>query len=330
MPKQTKNSLPEIKVPLDNNLFHQIFYNTETPIALFDRNGVCILANNLAANFLGIDQQDVTGKRLSELHPDQWPEYEEIINQVMDSKQPKIHADWVQFPDGPRWIRSIVQPIEDVNGSTYAVQVTSQDLTEAKNQVTKLRQSEEMFRLIADHASDMIWIADMEIRTIYISPCIEKILGFTPEERKRQLLDEQLTPRSLNEIKEVYAREMDLEAQGADPDRVTTMELEYFHKNGSIVLTEMVAKLLRDDDGKPVGIHGITRDITERKRSETALKQAVEQREEAQFRRLALQQATSAHVAHEVGGFLNKLGFALTILKSENNSPEGPNLPGNY
>jgi len=54
---------------------------------------------------------------------------------------------------------------------------------------------------------------------------------------------------------------------GVDPNRTKTLELEQYHKNGSIVSTEITTKFIRDNAGKITGILGVSRDITERKRA---------------------------------------------------------------
>jgi PAS domain-containing protein len=55
---------------------------------------------------------------------------------------------------------------------------------------------EERYRLLAEHASDVIWTADLQMNWGYISPSIERLSGFTPEESMRQTLHEMLMPGS--------------------------------------------------------------------------------------------------------------------------------------
>ena len=108
-----------------------------------------------------------------------------------------------------------------------------------------------------------------EFRTTYISPSIKNVLGFSQEERLRQKLDEQLTPHSLSLVLEALSRELALEEQGnADPDRTLKMELEYYHKDGSTRWMELVISGIRNDQGVLTRIHGVSRDITDRKQAE--------------------------------------------------------------
>jgi len=98
------------------------------------------------------------------------------------------------------------------------------------------------------------------------------MLGFTPEERKRQSLEEMVTPESIQKIQEALVRELALEAEGADPERSIKMEVEYYRKDGSTLWVENVINAVRDAGGEIVGIHGVSRDISERKRAEEELK----------------------------------------------------------
>lgn len=135
-----------------------------------------------------------------------------------------------------------------------------------------LRESEKKYRYLTDKMYDVAWITDMNLRTVYVSPSIETALGFTPEERMAQDISEQITPETLNRIREILVKEQELEIQGeSDPERTLTYEVEYYHKDGSIRCCENIASGVRDDEGVVIGFHGVSRDITERKKAEKAL-----------------------------------------------------------
>jgi PAS domain S-box-containing protein len=136
-----------------------------------------------------------------------------------------------------------------------------------------LRKSEERYRLLAENASDVIWITDLELNVIYASPSIERLRGYTPEEVMAQAFEETVTPTSLEIARTALAEELVLEQSGqGEPDRVRTIELEYTCKDGSTIWTEGKVSFLRDPEGWPIAITGVTRDITARKRAEEALR----------------------------------------------------------
>lgn len=133
----------------------------------------------------------------------------------------------------------------------------------------ELRESEERFRFLAEKMADIIWTVNLNFQTTYVSPSIEKILGFTPEERKRQTLEEMITPDSLEKVQRMFLEEFRRdEAGNDDPDRSVTVEVEYYRKDGSTVWLENKVKAMRDGSGRIEGIYGVSRDITDRKTAE--------------------------------------------------------------
>ena len=146
----------------------------------------------------------------------------------------------------------------------------------------ELRESEERFTFLAEKMADIIWTVNLDFQTTYVSPSIENILGFTPEERKRQTLEEMITPDSVKKVKKMFLEELHRDELGNDdPDRPVTIEVEFYRKDGSTVWMESKVKAIRDSEGAIVGMHGVSRDITQRKQAEEALRES-----ESKFRNL--------------------------------------------
>ena len=166
-------------------------------------------------------------------------------------------------------------PEFDHDGNLSQVIVTCMDITERERVKELLKKSEGKFRFLTENMTDIVWILDMELRATYVSPSIEKVFGYTPEERKRQSIEEQVTPESLKHIMERFQEELLRDKDpGVDPDRHITLEVEYYHKDGSIIWVENIAQAMRDEAGEIVQIYGVSRDITERKHAEAALQQS--------------------------------------------------------
>lgn len=161
--------------------------------------------------------------------------------------------------------------IDDEDGKVHVLALM-QDITERKKAEEALRASEEKYRFLAENMVDMVWTLDEDFRTTYVSPSIEKALGFTAEERQQQALEEMITPESLQNVQMKFLEELQREEDGvSDPNRSVTMEVEYYRKDLSIVWMENTMSAIRGPDGAFVGIHGVSRDITERKQSEEML-----------------------------------------------------------
>jgi two-component system cell cycle sensor histidine kinase/response regulator CckA len=136
---------------------------------------------------------------------------------------------------------------------------------------------ETKFQLLIENMEDLIFTLDLDLRTTYINPAVKKVLGYSPEERMRQRPDEQLTPESLKLAVQTLALELEQEKDPSTaPDRSVTLELELFHRDGSTRVMETVFRGFRDRQGKLVGIYGLSRDISTRKRMDESLRESEE------------------------------------------------------
>ncbi len=155
--------------------------------------------------------------------------------------------------------------------------VSMRDITDRKRAEEALRASEQKYRLLTEMMHDIVWTIDLHLRTIYVSPSVEKVLGFTAEERLAQDARTQMTPESYARVMDLLSRELEREHDHAsDPQRTLTVEVEYYHKNGSTVWMENLVSAIRNDEGAMVAIHGVSRDITERKKAERRLQESEE------------------------------------------------------
>jgi len=146
------------------------------------------------------------------------------------------------------------------------------EVIESKKLAYSLRESEQKYRFLAEGVSDIIWTLDLNLKTTYVSPSITKVLGFTPEERMHQEASGLMTPESYTKAVDILTQELEREQAGlVDPDSSRVIEIEYYHKNDHTVWTENVVRWLRDHEGNLIGIHGVSRDITERKQAQQEL-----------------------------------------------------------
>ena len=151
------------------------------------------------------------------------------------------------------------------------------ELTSSRRNIVALRESETKYRHLVEKLDDIIWTTDLQLRTTYVSQSIHKNLGFTPEERVSQKLEQQLTPESYSHIVNLLSGEMERDNQpGVDPNRRLRVETEFVHKNGSAYWFENIVTGIRDEAGQLTGIHGVSRNITERKKAAVALRESEE------------------------------------------------------
>lgn len=139
-----------------------------------------------------------------------------------------------------------------------------------------LRSNEERLRLLAESAKDVIWTTDLNLKVTYISPASETVLGYKPEELIGKSVTSIMPKDTMELTREILAETLRLEGEvGKEGYDAPPLELEFLHKDGSRFWTEISRAFLRDDQDKPIGILGIARDITERKKTERQLEEAV-------------------------------------------------------
>ncbi len=137
----------------------------------------------------------------------------------------------------------------------------------------ELRMSESRYRMITDNVTDVIWATDMDEHFTFVSPAIKRILGYEISEAIGLTLKKMLTPSSYQSAKKLIVQQLkistsDIEGLIQDP---AVLELGHLCKDGSTKWCEVSSLMLRDKVGKPTGLIGITRDISERKASQEKL-----------------------------------------------------------
>ncbi len=264
------------------------------------------------------------------IHPDDCAAAAEQLRESLVLRQPTTFQYRVVTPDGSmRWIRDRAYPIFDENGAIHLIAGIAEDVTERKQfeeiqqrTITELerrfaertdeihrtnvrlqeeiaeherlllalRRSEEQYRLLADHATDMISTHTLSGIYTYVSPACRTLLGWEPDELVGRDPYDFFHPEDLTAIESSHINV--LETTG-----MQVVSYRFRRKCGDYAWLETTTRTVRDGT-HPRAIISITRDISERKRLE-----ALEHRRQweiAHLSRLKTLGEMASGIAHEL------------------------------
>jgi PAS domain S-box-containing protein len=147
------------------------------------------------------------------------------------------------------------------------------DITEAKSVARTLEESEAKFRYIAENSSDVIWHLDTNLVCDYISLADEKMRGYKQEEVLGTHLFDILKPGTFDHLIANLQKRFADEKAGIRTTIAPSYELEEKCKDGSWVWVEATAAPHHDENGNFLGLNGVTRNISKRKKAEAEIEQ---------------------------------------------------------
>ncbi|MDP2880417.1 MAG: PAS domain S-box protein [Azonexus sp.] len=134
----------------------------------------------------------------------------------------------------------------------------------------KLQRSEAHYRLLTEDVQDVVWKTDSNLIITYISPSDERIRGFRPDEVIGQHVLQLFNDEGQAAVSRIMRQRQEMIRQGI-PLGSITFEVQHRCKDGHLVWGDVLSKPEYDSNGRIIGYHGITRDVTERKNAEVEL-----------------------------------------------------------
>ncbi|MFN8255088.1 MAG: PAS domain S-box protein [Bacteroidales bacterium] len=150
-----------------------------------------------------------------------------------------------------------------------AYQIIINDINKRKKAELALVESEKRYRLLAENIHDVVWTSSVRLKTIFISPSIAKITGFTPEVYYLKPLSELVTPISFQLIRDTIRKERELLKKGSHSMNKysKTIEIKLLHKKLMSIWVEVTSTVIQNQFGEIVGFQGVLKNIDEHKRT---------------------------------------------------------------
>ena len=263
-------------------------------IFLLDPGGHVRTWNAGAQRIKGYTPEDIIGHHFSEFYPpeDKWkPAYElevAIREGSVEDEGWRVRKDGTRF-----WANVVITAVRDERGELRGFTKVTRDLTQRRQAEEKLRQSEEVFRLLVGSVKDYaIFLLDPEGRVATWNAGAERIKGYLPDE----IIGQHFSRFYPEEDLDKPARELEI----AQRDGSVEDEGWRVRKDGTRFWANVIITAVRDEQGELRGFAKVTRDMTERKRTE---EQLFEQRE-ARF--LAEEERRRAEASYRVAQEANR------------------------
>ncbi|GAB4428932.1 MAG: hypothetical protein Fur0044_26710 [Anaerolineae bacterium] len=283
-------------------LLRRIMETSPGGIVVVNRVGQVTFANPQAEKVLGLTKDEITQRtynapewRITTEAGDPFPDEELPFRRVMTTSQPVYeiqHA--ITWPNGRRRYLSINgAPIMSEADEIESVVFTLEDITERKQAEKELQQSNDLLRAIIEATPTAIVGMDLDgnVQTVW-NPAAEKMLGWSAQEVMGRPL-----PSVPVEKQEEFKRFREIMRSGKILDGV---EVHRQRRDGSPIDYSIYASPLHDAEGRVTGNIAVLVDITERKRTEEALRES-----EARFRMLVDHATDAFFLGDEQGAILD-------------------------
>ena len=239
-------------------------------VCVLDREGRIVFCNQALAQMTGYERADVMGRNLCGLlHPRMAGQSgaaeggELELGKGLQSGEIAgvlSRKDGTYFPANCR-----LRPWKNALGFAGHL-LTVKDVSELQQTRQVLENNEKRFRRILTNAPDVSWTSDVDGRTVYISPKVESVLGYSKDElcQARQLRMGRIHPGDFERVREAYES---LFRKQSSFD----VEYRFQRKDGSWIWVQDRATTIYEENGL-VFADGFLCDITRRKQTETELK----------------------------------------------------------
>ena len=220
--------------------------------------------NQCLADLNGLPAAEHIGKTVRQLVPVVADRVEPLLHRVLSTGEPVLGFETSAEFDGEmrHWV-SQYWPLKSTDGKVFGINAVVQDITERKL-LEDSREREREFRTLAENSTDIVARFDRALRRVYVNPAIESILGRPRAEIIGKTHHELGLPDTLADALNRMLREVFATGQPR------TIEATVPTPKGERYLDSRLVPEF-DSDGKVATVLAITRDITERKRSEEAL-----------------------------------------------------------
>lgn len=276
---------------VEDTCFRAMVQNLSDAIVIVDANSVKRYVSPASKSILGYEPEELVGRSSFEImHPDDYDRVQTFLREFVGKPGQTAEVDLrARHRDGSwRVLRCTCQNLLH-DPALQGIVLNTRDVTERRQAEEALRRSEARFRALVQNLFDVITVVNPDGTRRYVSPSIERWLGYPPEEMIGRSIFDSVHPEDVDRVRQAFAQCL------ANPGQPVQVELRARRRDGSYRVFETTGTNLLQDPAIE-GIVFITRDVTERKQAEEALRT-----EEERFRVL-VQNSTDVFVTCDAEG----------------------------
>jgi PAS domain S-box-containing protein len=251
--------------------FNILFNNMSIGVALVDKAGYVVTANEADCKFLGYSQQELKGMHFKEFTYAEDLDldsslYAELVNGVRENYS--IDKRYLRKDGKIVWGRLNVSLLRDSSEEPLYTIISCEDIDNRKQAEEALRKIKERYVLATKAASVGVWDWNVQTNEFYLDPNVKAILGYSDAEIPNDLevWSNYVHPDDKQAVMEAFQDHIN----GKTPE--FAYEHRMLHKDGSIRWIMARGTAMRDDQGSTIRVIGTDTDITQRQQAQEALR----------------------------------------------------------
>ncbi len=281
-------------------------------IAVVDEKGKFEFGNESFFKVSGWLKEEIIGQSFMKMIPEDAREFVKGHWQAVEMDHGGVHEIKIMTRDGEIKYLNVASSLVEINGENKVIAIVH-DITEKIRLEKKLKESEARYRNLFDNASDSIYCYDSAGYFLDVNKTALELLGCTKEELIGTHISEWITPESLKITQEDLVKRMD-----GEPGK-GSMVLDVIDNEGKHHCMDIRRRIVRQGD--KIVVHGIGRDITEKKRLEKELKES-----EARYRDLFENAIVPMYILDTRGNILKINAAGLQLLGCAEDEVVGTNM----